>query len=652
MGTTEKTPSADRASRVGRAPARGRHRRPSGRERVWDLRSGVLPLGGVLLVLLLVAQAAMALPAAAAGRPPGGALSDASVRNVDVSSPAIVRIATMYQARLTLHLCGGALTLPTEGDGYTIGGLGSGAFVSANGTILTADHVVDIQHADLVAGLIGNPRTAADVARVVNDAHCPGVPTLSADDIANGALDALGIAYTPMFSQPRYLVWQATSYTGPLTATGHADAGVLQGLLSAPSLPATILAESPFGQDDLALLQVSLKDTPSIALGNAQALAPEDALTLIGFPGNADMTSDGESGNPNNLLTPSVNTLAVSALKTNDDGALLIEVSGNVEHGDSGGPVLDGAGHLVGVVSFGGGDFPSGTSFLRSSASAQTLLSSTGIDTTPGAFERGWEQAFGDYAASYPGHWHVAARDLDALVARYPAFHGAQPYQRYADAAAQAEGDAVQVGTLALPLALLGAIVGVAGLLSLAIVVALLVGFSRRRAARREAAVGREAVPALVPAGTFGGYGPSSGYGAASSYGPPSSYGPLSSYGPPTTYGPPWNVPIPPSTPTATPPFAPPSVVSPSSVSPSSVSPSSAPAAPSWYRTPSSAEDSRRSPLPGSTSDGHSEYDSAGAAGSAWGMCTRGHAMAPGVIRCDRCGSPRNIAGTLPAWPS
>ena len=151
----------------------------------------------------------------------------------------------------------------------------------------------------------------------------------------------------------------------------------------------------------------------------------------MGFPGNGDV-----NGDPTNLLTPSVNNVSVSALKRNDNGSQLIQVGGNVEHGDSGGPVLDTAGRIVGIVSFGGSDVQGITAFLRSSDSALTLLNGAHIDQTPGAFQKLWQQAFADYVDTTPGHWHTASREMDDLSARYPDFHGADVYRAYADTAA------------------------------------------------------------------------------------------------------------------------------------------------------------------------------------------------------------------------
>ena len=74
-------------------------------------------LGKALIALASVAILAVAgiLPAAAGDRPPGGVLTNPVVRAIDLASPAVVRIATLYSARVTLTACGITTTLPASG---------------------------------------------------------------------------------------------------------------------------------------------------------------------------------------------------------------------------------------------------------------------------------------------------------------------------------------------------------------------------------------------------------------------------------------------------------------------------------------------------------------------------------------------------------
>jgi S1-C subfamily serine protease len=450
--------------------------------------STTLLCGAILLVGLVALLPLGARSASAETRPPGGALDNAVVRAVDVAGPAVVRIVTTVSGKVTLPLCGVPVTLPLSGAPYTLGWSGSGAYVSANGDILTAGHVVDIDKAEEIDALYQNSRAAADIAIALNsNAACLRLPVVvTPADVANGVVPALGITPTlsESFAIPTYYSFQSTSYTGALTTSGSSQ-GRLATLLAAPNLKATETDFSPFEQDDVALLRVSLTDTPSIQLGDATAVAAQDKLTIIGFPGNGDLDASLGGLDPTNLLTPSVNVVTVSAIKHNKNGSQLIQVGGNVEHGDSGGPALDAQGHIVGIVSFGGVDTPVGTSFLRSSESARALLKKNNIDTKPGAFQAAWEQAFADYAATYPGHWRKAAEKLNALSEKYPNFQAVAPYKAYAATAAETEKINDTTQTPSLPV--IGAIAG-GGVLLLALLIALIASAQRRARKRRLAA--------------------------------------------------------------------------------------------------------------------------------------------------------------------
>jgi S1-C subfamily serine protease len=426
------------------------------------------------------------------GRPPGGNMHEPAVRELDIAEPATVRIGTEVHATLALQLCHVTVTLPVAGGSYDIAGTGSGAFVSANGDILTADHVVHIP-SDEVAVI-----AAQDIADVLNragafDPGCAASAPVTATDIANGDFP---IKFTSHVLDTRTIVWQSTAFTGPPRSAVITDA---------ESYPATVVTNSSYTALDIAIIHVNLRDTPSITLGNSAEVAIEDALMVIGFPGNGDVND-----NAINFLTPSVNNVNVSAVKVSDNGSQLLQVGGNVEHGDSGGPVLDASGHVVGIVSFAGPDAPGVTSFLRTSNDALALLKDKAIDLTPGQFQTRWAHAFDQYASTARGHWHQAARELDALAQDYPSFKGVTLYQNYAHTAAATEVLPAPPEPGQDPRILFAAVAG-GGLLIVLLVILMIVLLVRRgrRQALARMALARVA-PGSVPA-VPGGAIPASG---------------------------------------------------------------------------------------------------------------------------------------------
>jgi hypothetical protein len=193
--------------------------------------------------------------------------------------------------------------------------------------------------------------------------------------------------------------------------------------------------ESATNQDDVAIVHTTFTDTPSVQLGDSSTVQVQDQLNIIGFPGNGDVSNT----NPTDLLTSSVNTINVSAVKTTDAGAPVIQVGGNVEQGDSGGPALDMSGSVVGIVSFGVAATAGSTSFLQASNSARSLIQGLNLNTNPGKFQTLWSQAVNDYGSTAPGHWHKAAQELQQLATNYPQFKAVSKYLTYAQTQAQTE---------------------------------------------------------------------------------------------------------------------------------------------------------------------------------------------------------------------
>ncbi len=391
--------------------------------------SFLLPLACILCGLLAIITMAQSGKADAAGMP-GGNVTDPVVRAVDIAEPAVVRIFTTGSGHLAVQLPGGNVSFPQQGSGYQLTFSGSGTFITSNGDILTADHVINPPVQDAGIAQAFDDSAAQDVAQYINQHHLANTQVTATQvdqELQSGQLTA-----TPSFDSLSSVVFLSTSYSGPLTATTLQD--VPNGLAANVD---KIEKQSSFNQTDVAIIHVPLTDTPSVPLGDSSNVQQQDNLTIIGFPGNGDV-----SQRPTDLLTSSVNQAFVSSMKTTDTGAPVIQVGGNVEHGDSGGPALDSNGDVVGIVSFGlasSNGSSGGTSFLQTSNSAQTLLQSLKLNTTPGPFERAWTQAFDDYAATTSGHWHKAAQEFQQLANNYGLFKAITPYLNYAKTQAAKE---------------------------------------------------------------------------------------------------------------------------------------------------------------------------------------------------------------------
>src|SRR5215831_15821521 len=319
----------------------------------WLLR---IMIGLMMVALYMIAMAGNISVTYADGIP-GGNVADPVVRAVDIAKPAVVRIFTRLGGHLTVHFSATQnVSFPQGGGAYSLTLSGSGTFISARGDILTADHVVNPPH-DQQLNQFLDTEAAPDVASYINQNLKPGSPTTKdqvAQELISGQLPS-----DSNYDRPISQVFLSTDYAGPLSAP---DLSSVPGQFQAPV--DRIELESSFNQKDVAVIHVNMNDMASVQLGDSSSVQQQDRLTILGFPGNGDV-----SDKPTNLLTLSVNEIFVSSIKTTDQGAQVIQVGGNVEHGDSGGPALNDQGSVVGIVSFGLSD-QGNTSFLQASNSA------------------------------------------------------------------------------------------------------------------------------------------------------------------------------------------------------------------------------------------------------------------------------------------
>ena len=102
-------------------------------------------------------------------------------------------------------------------------------------------------------------------------------------------------------------------------------------------------------QDDLAVITLDGGQTPALTAGQSENLQETDEVYAVGFPlGVQTLTLDGD------LPSVSVKATRVERLQKRADGAVsVIQLGGSVTHGNSGGPVVNNRGEVVGVISSG-----------------------------------------------------------------------------------------------------------------------------------------------------------------------------------------------------------------------------------------------------------------------------------------------------------
>jgi S1-C subfamily serine protease len=174
----------------------------------------------------------------------------------------------------------------------------------------------------------------------------------------------------------------AVSADGTILTSAHvvADAtDIVIVLGDGSSHPAKVLQLS--GQTDLAVLKIDAATPDYLELGSTASLKLGDKVFTIGFP------------TPNMLgVKPKYSEGAVAALSGLADEAAWMQVSIPIQPGNSGGPVVDGHGHVVGIVKAvidpaiffeHYGQLPQNVNWAVKADYAIPLLASSGVVGTP-----------------------------------------------------------------------------------------------------------------------------------------------------------------------------------------------------------------------------------------------------------------------------
>ncbi|MEA3357688.1 MAG: S1C family serine protease [Patescibacteria group bacterium] len=166
--------------------------------------------------------------------------------------------------------------------------------------------------------------------------------------------------------------------------------------------PAT-LVDSPYdgksNSSDLALLKVQGSNFMSIQLGSSENVEIGMEVYAIGYPAiveeHTGVFTDVESG-----LEPSITQGIISAKKTLVDGTEAFQTDAGITHGNSGGPVLNSAGEVIGVATWGFGDEPGGENFnfLISVEEVDKLLSQNNVEAAVSMTTEKWNTALDLYS--------------------------------------------------------------------------------------------------------------------------------------------------------------------------------------------------------------------------------------------------------------
>jgi V8-like Glu-specific endopeptidase len=158
---------------------------------------------------------------------------------------------------------------------------------------------------------------------------------------------------------------------------------------------------------DVAVVKIEVKNAPILKLGDSDRVQLQDHVTVIGYPGAADTFQSGMLSQKS-AFEASITDGKISARKTASSGAPILQTNASATHGNSGGPVLNDANEVIGLLTFRGdtvnGQEVSGFAFVVPSNTVMEYVKSAGANNTEGPtdtlFREGLDYYWNDHYSS------------------------------------------------------------------------------------------------------------------------------------------------------------------------------------------------------------------------------------------------------------
>lgn len=155
---------------------------------------------------------------------------------------------------------------------------------------------------------------------------------------------------------------------------------------------------------DVAILKIEVRNAPILKLADSDRVQLQDHVTVIGYPGAADTFSSGLLSQKS-ALEATINDGKISARKQAASGAPILQTSTPATHGNSGGPVLNDANEVIGLLTFRGdtvnGQEVSGFSFIVPSNTVMEYVKSAGANNVDGPTDTLWREGLDYYWTDY-----------------------------------------------------------------------------------------------------------------------------------------------------------------------------------------------------------------------------------------------------------
>jgi V8-like Glu-specific endopeptidase len=168
---------------------------------------------------------------------------------------------------------------------------------------------------------------------------------------------------------------------------------------------AELIDFSGWEQRDIAILRIQPQTgraLSSVLVGDSSLVEIQDSLTIIGYPWTSDIGQQ-------NVLNPTITNGSLSG-KIMLAGTEVMQIQGSAREGNSGGPVLNQNGEVIGILTM-GTDYSN--NYLRPSNDVKEMLSKNGVTNTLGMVDEEFKQGLVNYRLK---HYTKAIEHFNAVL--------------------------------------------------------------------------------------------------------------------------------------------------------------------------------------------------------------------------------------------
>lgn len=281
------------------------------------------------------------------------------------SQPAVVQIISGWTAAFSVN-----------GERYetNVVGVGAGMLITPDGYILTNAHVVAPTHDGDETG-----------ARQVFLKLCAQLAAKygSTFEQVRTWLGSQSVSRLEFHRVNQVVFATRTNFTFEIKSYGH------------PTGAGTDLDTGK----DVAVIKVEMRNAPTVPLGESANVQVGDKVWVIGFPGAATSSTFNDTSN----MLPSTTEGTISAVgKRTRDGVPVLQTNAAATHGNSGGPVLNDQGEVIGLLTFRGElvnqQEVQGFNFIVPIDTAKEFIGQAGTTARAhGPVDARWREALADY---------------------------------------------------------------------------------------------------------------------------------------------------------------------------------------------------------------------------------------------------------------